>query len=415
MLYGQRLSMDSGVAVGFFNRGREMLRRLGGAALVGVCLSSAVLVMSSCTEEVQIGPLEGRGYMFTFEDARALGYDVAWQSSVARTFFGNSRMVIPGDDYVLTSEDGKNVITAITSRDGDPVWRTPIGDPLERLMGMVRVGNDVVVSTQSDIYILDVATGRITSSQHFGRENISSTMPLIYGREAIYGSDDGRLVYHSLTAGIARGAYRLGAGIEMTPIWIGGSSVVVITRTGRIHMIDVATNSRHWEKGILDPVEATPAVSDSGLFVSGLDQSIWAFRLADGQQMWRRRFEYPLRDDPKIVDERLYQAVPNQGFAALDLRTGEIIWQNEAVKGGTVITRRDDDLIVWGKDAGSDSYGSTFYRIDAASGDIIAEVHSDWISFATASSMEEGDITNFPGVVHSSMINPADVNNLVND
>lgn len=361
------------------------------ATFVAIPLGAS-LVSTGCSETPQIGPLKGAGYMITYEEAQTLRYDVAWQTSVARSFFGNAQGVIPGEDYIITYEDGSNIMSVISNRDGAPVWQTPIGDRLERLLGVAREGSTVMAATQSDLYILDIATGRLLADQRYGRENIASSMPLIMQREAAYGSNDGRVVYHDLNTGLMRGAYRLGTGIDMTPIWVGGNSVIVITRTGRIHLIDIKTNTRYWQAGVLDPFETKPALGDTGLFIAGEDQSIWAFRLADGRQMWRTRFQYPLRDDPKLIGDTLYQAVPNQGFAALNATTGQIIWQSPEVAGGTLITRNVGDLIIWDRDDGQDAYGSTFYRLDASTGDVIGKVHSAWIARAAASNIEGGDI-----------------------
>ena len=371
---------------------RRLLKTVTTAATFLAIGLGASVVSTGCSEAPQIGPLRGSGYMLTYEESQTLGYDVAWQTSVARSFFGNAEGVIPGEDYIITYEDGSNIISVISNRDGTPVWQKPVGDRLERLLGVAREGGTVIAATQSDLYILDIANGRQIADQRYGRENIASSTPLILGREAVYGSNDGRVVYHDLNTGLMRGAYRLGTGVDMTPIWVGGNSVIVITRTGRIHLIDIATNTRFWQAGVLDPFESKPALGDTGLFIAGQDQSIWAFRLSDGRQMWRTRFQYPLRDDPKLVGDTLYQAVPNQGFAALNATTGQIIWQNPEVAGGTLITRNNGDLIIWDRDDGADAYGSTFYRIDASTGDVIGKVHSAWISRAAASSMEDGDI-----------------------
>lgn len=218
-------------------------------------------------------------------------------------------------------------------------------------------------------------------------------MPLVRGNSAIYGTDDGRIVYHNLDVGLMYDAYRIGAPITHSPIPAGPSAVVVITQTGRINLLDTNVNTRYWERGVLDPIEAKPAMGESGLFVAGIDQSVWAFRLVDGRQMWRERFQSPLTDDPKLIDNVLYQAVPNEGLTAINATTGQRIWQNPEVEGGTVITRiHSRELIVWDRDNGSDAYGSTFYRVDQRSGAVLGKVHTKWIYHADATSVDDGDI-----------------------
>jgi len=354
---------------------------------------AAGLLLGACSESPQIGPRQGTGYMISYEDSQALDYDVAWQSQVARTILGEATGVLPGEDYVFATEDRGNVISALTNRDGAPAWEEGVGDPLQRLLGIVRVGDELLASTQSDLFILDVATGRRKSQQRYGEKNVASTKPLVRGNVAIYGTPDGRIVYHNLGAGMMQAAYRIGESIEMAPIPAGPHAILVITRRGRINLVDPATNTRRWEAGILDTIEARPAIGENGLFVAGTDQSVWAFRLEDGRQMWRTRFQYPLHDDPVLLDNRtLYQAVPREGMAALNATTGEILWQNPEIEGGTVLTRKGNDLIVWDKDDRPNAYGSTFYRIDEATGDVLGRVEAKWIAYAASSDMERGEI-----------------------
>ena len=363
------------------------------STIITTCLAVCTLALNlGCEKQTQIGPRQGQGYMINYEQSQILDYNVAWQSSVARSILGNAKSLIPGDDYIIASEDGSNVISAVTNRDGTPLWQVPVGDRLERLLGITRVGNTVIAATQSDLYLLDVATGRTTSTQKYGGENIASTMPIIIDNEAVYGTTDGRIVYHNLNAGLMRGAYRFTTGFDMKPIRVSDTAVLVVTRTGRINLLDVKASTVYWEAGVLDPIEATPALGKTGLFIAGIDQSVWAFRLEDGHLMWRTRFQYPLRDDPKLIDNILYQAVPNQGLAAINATTGQINWQNSAVKGGTVITQHNGDLIVWDKDNAQDSYGSTFYRINPETGEIKGQVRSDWINYAIATKMNNGTI-----------------------
>ncbi len=356
-------------------------------------IAMGLAVATSCSEEPQIGPLSGDGYMVSFEEAQVLDYSVAWQSSVARTLLGETTQIIPGDDYIITTESGNiNTVCAITSRDGKPAWAEPVGGHLENLLGAIRFGNQVIATTQSDLYILDIASGREVSHQRFSAEAISSTVPVLFGSDALYGTADGRVILHSLPARLLRSSYSIGDGIEMAPLKAGPGAALVITRTGRLNLFDPVTNTIFWETGVLDPIEATPAISDSGVFVAGMDQSIWAFRLADGRQMWRKRFQHALIDSPVLIDDVLYQAVPNEGLVALDAATGKVIWQNSDIAGGTIITRNRTDLIVWDKHDGHDAYGSTFYRVDQFSGDLLGQIDTDWISLAAATSIDRGDI-----------------------
>ncbi len=331
-------------------------------------------LVTGCAEQVSMGP-DVPNYMIEYNDAAALDYNIAWQSRTAVMRWGEATRVLPMGEYVLASEDGSNVISGLTARDGKPLWEEPVGDRLEHLQGMVPFGKtQIIAATQSDCYYIDVATGRLVTQQGFIEQDIATTTPVIMNPYALYGTDDGRLIFHHIPTGLKRMAYRFSAGIDMPPYFLSdGTTAVIVTRTGRIHLHDCANNSQYWMGGVLDPIIATPVANEDLVFIAGTDQSVWAFRISDGKRVWRTRFENILYDDPKLVGEVLYQAVPDQGLAALDVTTGKVIWINPEVKGGTVVATRDGDLIIWDRDDAPDATGSTLYRLDPELGDILGQ------------------------------------------
>ncbi|MFG0329543.1 MAG: PQQ-binding-like beta-propeller repeat protein [Phycisphaerales bacterium] len=361
--------------------------RLSLALAIGLGVSG---LMTACASD-PAPPRRDDAYMMTIDQANDLDYQIAWQSAVAVAANGGVNAIYPYDDIVVTSENGRNILSALTTRDGSRAWDAAIGAPLERLLGVRRQGDRLYATTQSDFYALDSATGRLEQHDRFAANYAAGTRPIIRGEYAIYGTSDGRVVYHHIPTGIAKDAYRFEApiDIDVAPV---GDAVAVLTRDASVNLHNPIANSRMWRNNTLDPAVVTPAVGPLALYVVSPDQSVWAFRLSDGREIWRFRAQRPLRDEPKYLDGRVYVAVPGQGLVALDEATGEVIWTTDEINGGTLLTRKNGDLIVFDADDAPGSRGGRFYRVDERTGDLLGTARTPRISLAVADTMQNGSI-----------------------
>jgi len=328
-------------------------------------------------------------YLVSLEQSDQLDYTIAWESSIALSQQGEAVAIYPYDDYVLGVEDGRNIVSALTVRDGNPSWEYSVGASLEHLRGITRQGGQILASTQSDLYFLDAATGRLQKVQRYDPKNAALTAGVIFGPFLIYGTSDGRLIYHHLGLGLMQTAYRLETSQSIThPPLVLGNEFAVLTQSGGIHFMDGVNNSQIWTAAARDPIAATPAIDEFALYVAGVDQSVWAFRVADGKMVWRFPGQRPLRDDPKLIDGILYQAEPGKGLHAINSKTGVEQWLCPEVDGGTVLTRKNGQLIVWSKQA----TGSTFYRVLERDGSVLGTARCPRIAVAKSDRIENGTI-----------------------
>lgn len=371
-----------------------------GRGWMGIALgaSAVAVALTGCSEPAP-APVE-TPYLISLNEAGKLGMQVAWQSAMGVTQGGRITQVYPFDDLLVTIEDGANVLSAVRASDGVPQWDLPIGDSLERTLGVMRSGDTLYVATQSETHFVDSVSGRVVHQESLGTGNVASTGPLLLGSYFVYGTENGRIVYHNLGTGMAQDSYRLDSAVARAPQEAGGG-MLVQTISGKLHFFDPAINSRIWVNQPLDPFESRPAVSDRSVFVAGADQSVWCFRLADGRQMWRARFDAPLRDDPTFNDGVVYQSVPGTGLVAIDAANGSVLWKNPEITGGTVVTTNRGNLIVWDQADAPARRGGTFYRVDRGDGRTIGKASSDLIWLVTADRPIEGNIyaLSKPGLV----------------
>lgn len=345
--------------------------------------------LCSCSEPVP-APLVTPD-LITLGEAEKLGMEVAWQSAVAVTQRGKVTQIYPWEDILVTVEDGSNVLSAISTSEGKPLWDTPVGVPLERTLGLMRSGATIFAATQSECHLIDTASGRVTQQQSWGPGNVASTAPLLLGAYLVFGTEDGRVVYHNLASQMMQDAYRLDSAVAAIPQEASGG-MILQTISGMLHYFDPSINARLWVNGPLDPFDTRPALSDRTVFVGGHDQSSWAFRLTDGKQIWRTRFDAPIIDDPVYLNGVVYQAVPGTGLAAMDALTGDILWKNSEVTGGTVITTNKGNLIVWDQADAPARRGGSLYRVDADSGRVIGKANSDLVWYAVADRPQDGNV-----------------------
>jgi len=373
-----------------FRRRLGLLHRPARAATL-LPLALLALLALGC-ESGRKGPIDTE-YLLTLEQVDQLDYQIAWESAVAVSRGGRAVAIHPMGEWVLTVENGRNILTALTSRDGRDAWELQVGARLEHLRGVLRQDDEVLASTQSDLYFFDIATGRTQRHQRYAPEDAAGTAGILFGPFLVYGTNDGRIIYHHRGLGLMQAAYRLEnqQPISHAPLPLG-DTFAIFTQTGAIHLMDGVNNSRLWSAAARDPFDATPAIDENAIYVAGLDQSVWAFRLGDGKFIWRFPCQRPLIDDPKLIDGILYQAEPGRGLHAIDARTGVARWTCTDVQGGTVLARKNGQLIIWDRDDAPNSLGSTFYRILERDGSLLGSARCPKISVAASDHIENGTI-----------------------
>lgn len=337
-------------------------------------------------------PVVVQPYLLTPDEAQTLGMSVGWKSVAAVSSSGEVDSLRVFGDQIIVTETGANILSAIDARSGLPMWEAAVGDPYEPLLGVASAEDTVVALTRSEALQYDAANGRRLQFDRLGEREPATTAPLLLWPFAVYGTPDGRAVFHHLPTGLMKSAYLFDGEVQQAPL-LWEDLMVVITRGGYINAMIPDPNGarRLWQKRVFDDVVVPPARTPDALLVASTDGSMWAFAQDTGRVMWRWQTEFPMRDAPKVYDNAVvYQGIDGYGFAAVDVATGLPIWVNEEVTGGTVLTRIRNELIVWNQDG--DGNGGTFTRLDAGTGRVVGTVRSRDIAFAATSAPEAGTI-----------------------
>ncbi len=116
------------------------------------------------------------------------------------------------------------------------------------------------------------------------------------------------------------------------------------------------------DKGAFD---GTPVIADGVVYLGDMDGMVYAWKLADGSEIWKRKFESGFIASPSLRDSLLYVADMDGKLYALDRKTGEPKWTFAAegeIDNGVNFWK---DLLLFG------SQDSKLYCLKADSGELV--------------------------------------------
>lgn len=336
------------------------------AALAAAVLVAA-LIPAGCESTTQTPPPVSsadaqRSYKVADDAAARLGYRRDWTSLPYVAQGLGIREFHAFDDAVVV-QDGSSTVSVLEGSNGKRRWHNTLANRLTQFVGMSRNGNLVHVSSESEIFTLDMATGQIVGREKI--EKLVSTAPVLTHGLLIYGTGTGQVVAHLAGRGLTAWQNATEGGIRVNPVLIGGGTVAFVSQSGRILFLDAASGSRIGETAIYDGAGANPAASDGLLFVASLDQSLYAFAPGAIRPVWRKRTNAPLREAPVHHNGVVYCTLPDQGLTAFEANTGKELWSRPDVRGRPV-AERGGRLVVWTR--------GEAVMIDTPRGDILDRV-----------------------------------------
>ena len=122
--------------------------------------------------------------------------------------------------------------------------------------------------------------------------------------------------------------YNAGAGFGMDAPLIVGETVIVGTRQGEIHGIDVASGKRRGIKSFGDVVEATPVMHGGTLLVpvGWGRRSLVAFDLARGAMLWKRKGA-PIAAGLLLLEDAFVAVDTEAQVRRHNVRDGAVAWE----------------------------------------------------------------------------------------
>jgi outer membrane protein assembly factor BamB len=312
------------------------------AASVGGCTSSGPTAPSP-SEISKATPV-------ALDEYARLGYRLEWRGFPTMLPGEHITRLEPLGDVVVAQESA-GVLTALDARSGNTRWSDQPSGKLTKYVGILRTDSQLLVSSESEVYFYDVATGTLKNRQHLAQ--VVNTKPVRVGDMLVYGCTNGQILGHLLLNGFRAWGSGLTGSIEVDPVLTSNGNVAVCSTTGELAIVDPQSGSSQGRAKMFSGPDAPIGVSETALYFASSDHSLYAFSSEAAAPIWRKRTDAPLRRKPVFYNGKVYcdmgqgeVAGGGKGMTCYDAVSGKLVWSNPAVT-GEVIALRNKRLIVW--------------------------------------------------------------------
>lgn len=312
----------------------------------------------------------------------SLGYRLDWQGFPFAGTIANPKItfVTPSASHVLVQESN-SYVSLLEVNNGARRWSVEFGNNLTKFVGLdsdPADANRILVSAESELFIVAAQTGGITSRERF--DKVVNTKPVLIDGLAIYGTSIGEVLAHRPGATLKAWGYGTGSAIDAAPTAMK-DGVAVVTINGDV-LFFTPSGLLQGRNMVLSNTTTNPVSSGGLLAIAGLDQSLWCFD-QKGNQVWRLRQSAPLTVQPTALENSVVCELPETGLTNVDFASGNVLWSNPKVR-GTVVASHNGRLVVWN--------GSTANLVDAKRGDVLAAVELPGVVSLTADQFDGGNL-----------------------
>ncbi|HMN40331.1 MAG TPA: PQQ-binding-like beta-propeller repeat protein [Phycisphaerales bacterium] len=349
----------------------------------------------SATERAKSTPI-------LLDDYAKLGYRLEWRGFPT---------MLPGEhitqfeifDDIVVAQESAGVVSVLESRSGTARWSDQVAGRLTKFVGILRNDDRLLVSSESEIYFYDIATGTLKNKQQL--QQVVNTRPARVGDILVYGCANGQVLGHLLLNGFRAWATGLGGSIATDPILTSSGRVALCSTTGELVILDGLSGLSQGRAKMFSGPGASIASSDTALYIASTDHSLYAYSSEGAVPFWRKRTSQPLRQKPTYHDGRVYcdmgEAEPNDarasariktptvevmgGLTCFDSANGKVLWSNPKVS-GVLIGLRNKRLVVW------NAADSTVYTLQPADGVIVEAVKLPGVTMLKPDAFTDGNL-----------------------
>jgi len=279
-------------------------------------------------------------------DARQMGYNVTWQTDTDLPADYTIKHIELLGDLLTLSEEPRNTITAVHTRDGSLAWVRAVGQPLEVVFAPVRKGDHVYVNTDAAMYKINADSGEILGAGDL--EHVVLASPVLYQDYAIFGAANGRVFAHDIRSNFSKWQYDLTTRITARGVLV--ANTVFLADTAGVYVLLFAdTGEVIWRKRAFDSVVAQPAANHQTVFVPSRDSTLYAIHRDTGRDSWRFHATEPLTQSPIVLGRYVFQPLNSGQLVALDITDGKELWRLDSAARPVML--RGAELLVLDKRA----------------------------------------------------------------
>ncbi len=264
------------------------------------------------------------------------GLRLVWRAFPEQGTGQRVRFITPTRDVVLFQDTG-NTLSLIEDESGRVRWTVSLGQSLEKFVGVARFDNSIIAASETELQFFDVQNGGLTDRQRLS--GLANTPPVIVNPIAVFGTSTGRLFGHDLSIGVRRWEVQLDGPVTAPVVPAGGRDFAAVSAGGEFIIANAFNGTSAGRRGQLFDDVSTEVVTDgSNVYIAGLDQSVWAYSLANGDRVWRYRTESELDSQPIVAEGTVIVHADREGLLGIDARNGDLRWRNTDAMGDAIGT-----------------------------------------------------------------------------
>lgn len=362
------------------------------AGLVGLSALTSAGCGSSAPRWSSEGAAGPEAFKPLAQEFAKVGYGWDWSGFPIPAGGERVKFITAYPDAVVVQDTGSK-LSLLEPSNGRVRWSNELANRITKFVGIARDsdsprGDRVIVSSESEAFVISMRTGEVASRQRF--ERVVNTRPVMFGTMAVYGTPGGELMGHNIASNLRVWGYDAPGPIEFAPVRVG-TLIAGVTQDGYTSFVDPISGVLAGRAKVFGGV-ATEPVSDGNLmFLASLDQSLYAVSPA-GVVAWRHRTSQPLTVQPAVVGNTVYCTTADEGFTAFDAATGKIRWSTNEVS-GMVLGTRKGRLVVWN--------GTVLTLVDAQRGTVVERADLPGLTKVVFDTFDDGNLyaVNAAGVV----------------
>lgn len=323
---------------------------------------------------------EDEGLLIDSLVAQQLDYTVDWQIDLALPAGAQLIYVELLGDRLVTVED-ENIVSVINADNGQIMWRHQITRPQTRLSRPRRDGEQLVISSQTRAFVLDLNSGDLEDI--IDLHKVSLGTPVIVDGRMIHASPQGVLYAQDIADGGMRWDYQIDIGFASPPTLAGGQ-LFATDLAGNVLAFDPTSGRLLWERQVAEPAVARPVAGERLVYVPSIDQSLYALLLTNGRQQWRYYATTPLEKSPFLVDDLLLLEEPEDSVVSLDTEEGEVLWRSEELVDADPLQLRGETIDYF--------ENSTLLHVDSRDGQVLERTPLHNVDHVIAESQTGGEL-----------------------
>lgn len=321
------------------------------------------------------------------DDYAKLGYRLEWRGFPTMLPGEHVTRVETLGDAVVAQESA-GVVTVLEARTGATRWTDQPAGRLTKFVGILRSDAVLLVSSESEVFFYDMATGTLKNKQRLAQ--VVNTKPVRVGDMLVYGCANGQILGHLTLNGFRAWGSGLVGSIEVDPVLTGNGNVAVCSTTGELAIVDPQSGLSQGRAKMFSGPGAPIGLSDTALYFASEDHSLYAIGSESATSIWRKRTDAPLRTKPVFWAGKVYcdmgegeVAGGGGGLTCYEAVSGKMAWSNPNLH-GEVIGLRNKRLVVWD--------GTSVSTIQPEDGEVVESVKMPGVTILKTDKFDNGSL-----------------------